>query len=90
MNKITSGALLLALTAAVAATSASAAEYPSKPINLVVGFSAGGGTDLYARNLGASIPKYLNDQPIVVVNKTGGAQVPAMKILKKSKADGYS
>jgi len=90
MKMLSSGAMLLALTAAVAATPAQAADYPTKAINVLVGFSAGGGTDVYARNLGATIPKYLNDQPFVVVNKAGGAQIPAMKVLKSSKPDGYS
>ncbi|MFT5174841.1 MAG: tripartite-type tricarboxylate transporter receptor subunit TctC [Gammaproteobacteria bacterium] len=89
MNIFKSSALLAALSLA-ALNPVSAADYPSKAINLVVGFSAGGGTDTYARNLAASLPKYLNDQPIVVVNKSGGAQVPAMKVLKGSKSDGYS
>lgn len=82
--------MTLALAAAVLAAPASADEYPNKAINMMVGFSAGGGTDLYARNLGATISKFLNNQPVVVVNKAGGAQIPAMKILKKSKPDGYS
>lgn len=82
--------MTFALAAAVVATPASADEYPSKAVNVIVGFSAGGGTDTYARNIGAEIPRYLNDQPFVVVNKTGGAQIPAMKVLKKSKPDGYT
>ena len=65
-------------------------NYPNKAINVLVGFSAGGGTDVYARNMGATISKYLNGQPFVVVNKAGGAQIPAMKVLKSSKPDGYS
>ena len=90
MQILKSGAMLLALTAAVASPAAKADDYPSKAINALVGFSAGGGTDVYARNLGASISQFLNDQPFVVVNKAGGAQIPAMKVLKSSKPDGYS
>ncbi len=90
MNKALSAALVLALSATVSTGPSHADEYPSKAVNVVVGFSAGGGTDLYARNLGATISKYMNGQPFVVVNKTGGAQVPAMKVLKTSKPDGYS
>jgi len=90
MTVIRSGIVLLALATAAVTAPASADEYPTKAINVIVGFSAGGGTDTYARNLGAEIPKYLNDQPFVVVNKTGGAQIPAMKVLKGSKPDGYS
>ena len=84
------GAITLAFAAAVAAAPAKADDYPSQPINIVVGFSAGGGTDLYARNLSATLPKYLNNQPVVVINKTGGAQIPALKMLKSAKPDGYS
>ena len=91
MKTLTSGVLFLALSATVAATPTYAADdYPNKAINVLVGFSAGGGTDVYSRNLGASISQFLNGQPFVVVNKAGGAQIPAMKILKKSKPDGYS
>jgi tripartite-type tricarboxylate transporter receptor subunit TctC len=84
------GALFAGLAVGAALSQASAAEYPNKAINVLVGFSAGGGTDVYARNLGVTISKYLNDQPFVVVNKAGGAQVPALKVLKSSAPDGYS
>jgi len=88
MTKIlSSGALLLALTATIPAN---AENYPEKAITALVGFSAGGGTDVYARNLGGTISKFLNDQPFVVVNKAGGAQIPAMKVLKNAEPDGYS
>ncbi len=90
MKLMKSGTAAFVAVAAIAAMPAVAAEYPSKPINVLVGFSAGGGTDTYARNVGASISKYLNGQPFVVVNKSGGAQIPAMKVLGKSKPDGYS
>lgn len=83
-------ALLFSMAAAIAAAPLAAAEYPSKAIEIIVGFSPGGGTDTYARNMGAEIPKYLNNQPIIVVNKTGGAQIPAMKVLQKAKPDGYT
>ena len=82
--------VLVSLAAIAVATVAKAEDYPNKSIQMVVGFSAGGGTDLYARNLSATMPKYLGNQPIVVVNKPGGAQIPAMKILKNSPPDGYS
>ena len=90
MKTIKLGVVLLAFMTVGATTATRADEYPSKAINVLVGFSAGGGTDVYARNLGASISKYLNNQPFVVVNKAGGAQIPAMKVLKSSAPDGYS
>lgn len=78
MQMFKSGAIALAFVTAVVTNPASAAEYPSKAINALCGFSAGSGMDIFSRNLGASISKYLNDQPFVVVNKAGGAQIPAM------------
>ena len=47
-------------------------EYPSKPVQLVCPYGAGGLTDLVARFLADRMPKYLG-QSIVVVNKPGGA-----------------
>lgn len=84
------GAALLALAATAATAPVRAADYPSRAVTIIVGFSAGGGTDRYARNLAAALPPLLNNQPIVVVNKTGGAQIPALKVLKSSKPDGYT
>ncbi len=74
----------VALGLAVAGTAATAQQYPSKAITVVVGFSAGGGTYTYARILASVIPEYINRQPLIIVNKTGGAQVPAMKFTAKS------
>ena len=60
-----------------------------RPVKVFVGYHAGGGTDSYARILAAVIPQFLNGQPMVVINKPGGAQVSAMKLVKFSKPDGY-
>jgi tripartite-type tricarboxylate transporter receptor subunit TctC len=66
------------------------ADWPKKPITMVVGFSAGGGTDTYARILASVIPPFINNQALVIVNKTGGAQIPAMKFTSEAKPDGYT
>ena len=60
----------------MSATANAAEEWPKKPITVIVGFSAGGGTDTYARVLASVIPPFINNQPLIIVNKTGGAQVP--------------
>jgi tripartite-type tricarboxylate transporter receptor subunit TctC len=52
--------------------------------------SAGGGTDTYARILASVIPEFINNQPMVILNKPGGAQVPAMKFVQNAKPDGYT
>lgn len=69
---------------------ADAAKYPEKPINVIVGFAPGGGTDVYARILGKVLPQFINNQPFVVVNQAGGAQVPAMKTVAGPDPDGYT
>lgn len=82
-------AISLGLALSLAAGSLKAEQYPTKSIKVIVGFSAGGGTDTYGRILSSVIAEYLN-QPFVIVNKTGGAQVPAMKLVARSKNDGYT
>ena len=91
--KMKAGFLLTAVLAVVLATTgtiAQAGQYPEKAITVVVGYSAGGGTDTYARVLASVIPEYINMQPLIIVNKAGGAQIPSMKFTANSKPDGYT
>jgi tripartite-type tricarboxylate transporter receptor subunit TctC len=64
-------------------------KYPTKPINFLIGFPAGGTTDICARPLLAAASKILG-QPIVAVNKPGGASAVAVATLKMEKPDGYT
>lgn len=76
--------LLAALVAPVAAE-----EFPTKPINIIIGFGAGGGTDAVVRAVAEPMSKALG-QPILVTNKPGaGGGVAAMDI-KNAKPDGYT
>lgn len=68
---------------------ARAAGYPEKPITLVVGFAAGGGTDTYGRTLSGLIHETLG-MPMVVVNKPGAAGMIAAKFVADQPADGYT
>lgn len=79
-----------ALLAMIAFSAANAADFPRKPITLVVGYGAGGGTDSYARALASVAPEYINMQPLIVVNKPGGSGVPAAKYVADSKPNGYT
>lgn len=65
-----------------------AADYPSKQIELVVPFSAGGGTDLVSRAFADTAKKYLS-QPIGVVNKTGGGGAVGLTDIAMARPDGY-
>lgn len=64
-------------------------DYPSKPINLLVGYPAGGSTDLSVRALAAEAAKILK-QPIVVSNVAGAAGTLVLGRVKAEKADGYT
>jgi len=80
----------LFLTGLASGPAAMAADnYPSKPIELVVPFSAGGSTDVMARLVAKFAPKYF-DQPLVVVNKPGGGGITGTEGVVRSKPDGYT
>ena len=65
-------------------------EYPTKTIELLVPFAAGGSTDIGARIIEKYIPKYLPDANVVVVNKPGGAGSIAITDLYNAEPDGYT
>ncbi len=84
--------LLRGLTLACAlsgAASAAAQNYPNKPIRLIVGYSAGGGTDVIARIVGLRLSEVLG-QPIVVDNRPAAAGSAAAGLVARSPADGYT
>src|SRR3979409_1679386 len=63
--------------------------YPNRPIQLIVPWGAGGGTDGTARIIGALMEKELK-QPINVVNRTGGSGVVGHDAIARAPADGYT
>lgn len=80
----------LVLTSAVAATATSAfAAYPERPIQVIVPWGAGGGTDAVARFVSAELEKELG-QPVNVVNRTGGSGVVGHTAIATAKPDGYT
>jgi tripartite-type tricarboxylate transporter receptor subunit TctC len=82
----------IALVAALALawSQALAQGYPSKPITFVIPFAAGGDSDLSGRNVGQHASKYLNNQPIVPVNRTGASGVIGAMAVRNAPADGYT
>ena len=80
-------ALLSALV--FSAGPAMAANYPSRPIRLVVGFPPGGGGDLYGRLLAQGLSKRLNN-PVIVENKPGAGGNIAAEAVARSAPDGYT
>ena len=63
--------------------------YPSKPIRLVLGFAAGGGTDVIARTLAQKMGEILG-QTVILENKPGANGNIAADMVVKSDADGYT
>jgi tripartite-type tricarboxylate transporter receptor subunit TctC len=70
-------------------TGASWAEYPEKPITIIVPWAAGGGTDAAARVVGALLEKNLG-QSVQVVNRTGGNGVVGHAAIATARPDGYT
>ncbi|MGE4283026.1 MAG: tripartite tricarboxylate transporter substrate binding protein [Clostridia bacterium] len=64
-------------------------KWPTKPIQILVPASAGGGTDISARLVGAAIEKEFG-QPVVIVNMNGGGGSVASRQVKDSAPDGYT
>ncbi len=70
-------------------TSIAQEKFPDRPVNVIVQFPPGGGTDITLRAIGGVIEKYL-DQPLTIVNKPGGAGIVAGDALVRAKPDGYT
>ncbi len=73
----------------VTATASVAADWPKRPINLVVPYKAGGGTDAYARAISAAAADVL-EVPVVVVNKPGSGGLNGANSVVGARPDGYT
>lgn len=83
------GAALLGCAATLGLAAAGHAQsYPARPIELVVPFAAGGGTDAMARAMSDASRSHLS-QPLVVLNKPGAAGAIGLTEVANAKADGY-
>jgi tripartite-type tricarboxylate transporter receptor subunit TctC len=79
----------IAASLCIAAVSAAAAEYPTRPIRLVVGFPPGGGVDTTARAIAPKLSERLGQQ-IVIDNRGGATGNVAAELVAKAPADGYT
>ena len=82
-------AIAVAMAAATYAASAAAEDWPSKPIRIMVGFGAGGGTDVATRIVAEPLGEILG-QRVIVENKPGAGGTIAGDLIAKSTKDGYN
>jgi tripartite-type tricarboxylate transporter receptor subunit TctC len=82
-------ALTLALIVFAGVVGAQNADYPNRPMKMLVGFAAGGGTDVAARVIAQKMSEIIG-QSIVVENRTGASGLIAAQDLTKSDPDGYT
>jgi tripartite-type tricarboxylate transporter receptor subunit TctC len=83
-NQVAAGLVLLA------AATTSWAEYPDKPITLIVPFAAGGPSDKIARDLAEALRKPLGGQMVIVENAGGAGGTIGSTKVARAKPDGYT
>src|SRR5687767_620821 len=81
--------LLAGLFAALAAPAFSQADFPNKPVTLVVPFAAGGSLDVTARIIAEKL-KDLLGQPVVIANRPGAGSSVGARAVAAAPADGYT
>ena len=83
--------LILSACLVAGFTSAAMAEYPEKKIEIIVGYSAGGGTDVMARTVAPFLERYLgNGATVVVKNMPGASGQIGVTEVANAKPDGYT
>ena len=85
----TRGAVIALILAGLGAAPAARAEYPEKPIRLIVNAAAGGAADSTSRVLAQALSQRLG-QPIVIENKPGASGAIGLDALAKAAPDGYT
>jgi tripartite-type tricarboxylate transporter receptor subunit TctC len=82
-------AATLAASFGFASPWASAQDYPTKPIHVIVPYAPGGGVDLLARLVGQQLGERLK-QPVIVENQGGGSNTIGMRTVANASKDGYT
>ena len=88
-SKSIMGLISALMLTAITASPANSQDFPSKPVSLIIPFSAGGPTDLLGRALASSLSSTLG-QTVVVENRTGAGGTVASSYVARAKPDGYT
>src|ERR1700680_4543598 len=89
MRRLAAALALVVVIGAAASAAFAQAQYPTRPIRLLVPFAPGGGVDVVARIVGRKVSEKLG-QPILVESKPGGGGAVAVGELMGSEPDGYT
>lgn len=81
--------LVAALAIALAPAAHAQADYPSKPIRVIVPYAAGGGADIVARHIAQQLSERVK-QPVLVENRGGGSNTIGMQAVANAPKDGYT
>ncbi|MEW6255788.1 MAG: tripartite tricarboxylate transporter substrate-binding protein [Pseudomonadota bacterium] len=82
--------LLASLAAAPALAAESGAEWPVRPVRMIVPFGPGGAVDTLIRAVGQRFPEFANGQPLVVENRSGAGGMVAGSFVANQAPDGYT
>ena len=82
-------ALTLAAAAGIAAAQSNIANYPNKPIRIIVPYPPGGATDVMARVIGQKLAESWG-QPVVIENKAGASGSVGSEIVARAQPDGHT
>src|SRR5919201_4223894 len=79
----------VALALMLAAFGASAQNYPTHPVKVVVPYAVGGPADIYGRYIATKLQEALG-QPFVIEDRPGGGSIVGTEVVAKSPPDGYT
>ena len=89
-NVVGIGGLAIAAFATVPALAQSAAQWPERPVRLLVPVGAGGAADTLSRNLSSGFAQFANGQTLIVENRVGAGGTIAAAAVAREKPDGYT
>jgi tripartite-type tricarboxylate transporter receptor subunit TctC len=89
VNVLFARVMLSVLMLGVVIGAGAAQDYPSRPLNIVVPFTAGGPNDVAARLYAEGLRRHLG-QPVVIENRPGAGGVPAIEAMMQGEMDGYT